>query len=240
MMQKCASFFLMGFFCAALLQAAEEEKGTNPLAGLPSEPGPHIAKIQALGDNAWLPLGTPKADPTWGVARGRAWGSRQAYAPDLSGAFFCGSGIHGFVMPNGHYMDDLWFYDIHQNRWICLYPGATKQTKLTLDEHGFEVTEDGEQNPVSYLSHTYGNVAYDPDLQKYVVIYKHCFWWTKALPQRFEWLGVTAEKRTAYTLGNKINLGPRHPIFWDVKTAKFERRHVPGGEGPPKQKRGST
>ena len=38
-----------------------ERKG--PLATMPSEPGPHIAKIKALGDDAWLNIGTPAADP---------------------------------------------------------------------------------------------------------------------------------------------------------------------------------
>ena len=235
-----AACLLFALVCARS-SAAEVEARPNPLAGLPSKPGPHIAKIKALGDNQWLVLDKPKPDPKWGVARGRSWGSRQAYASDLGGAFLCGSGIHGFVMRNGHYMDDLWFYDINGNRWICLYPGANCKTlKLKLDEHGFEVTEQGEQNPVSYLSHTYGNVTYIPGLQKYVIIYKNCFWWTKALPQRCEWLGVPPEKRSAYNNGNKIDLSARHPIFWDVKTVKWERRFVAGKEGPPQEKLGGT
>lgn len=58
--------------CAALgtLSAAadakpekEKERHQGPLAGLPSLPGPHVAKIQALGDNQWLNLGPPAADP---------------------------------------------------------------------------------------------------------------------------------------------------------------------------------
>ena len=87
-------------------------------------------------------LGKPKADPKWGVARGRAWGGRAfAYASDLEGAFFCGTGVHGYVKPNGHYMDDLWLYDVNRHKWICLYPGAnTKTLKLKLDKDGFEVT----------------------------------------------------------------------------------------------------
>src|SRR5438067_10812640 len=31
----------------------------EPLAGLPSKPGPHIDKLKALGDNEWLNLGSP-------------------------------------------------------------------------------------------------------------------------------------------------------------------------------------
>ena len=46
--------------------AGEQPKG--PLAALPSKPGPHVARIEALGDNAWLNLGPPAADPAWGKA----------------------------------------------------------------------------------------------------------------------------------------------------------------------------
>ncbi|KKL06326.1 hypothetical protein LCGC14_2597150, partial [marine sediment metagenome] len=197
--------------------------------------------IKALGDNEWLILPAPAADPKWGVARGRAWGSRQAYAPDLGGAFFCGTGIHGFVKPNGQYMDDLWFYDINQNRWICLYPGAhCKTLKLKLDKHGFEINDRGEHVPVSYLSHTYGNVTYLPGVRKYLIIYKNCFWWTRAIPQRCEWLGVPPDKRGPYNNGNRIDLSARHPLLWDVKTGKWERRYVAGEQGPPQEKPGQT
>jgi hypothetical protein len=55
------------------------ETAGNPLAGLPSAAGSTIAQIQALGDNAWLDLGTPVADPAWGTARGP--GRRRRRAP---------------------------------------------------------------------------------------------------------------------------------------------------------------
>ena len=48
----------------------------GPLAHLPAKPGPHIQKIKALADNAWLNLGSPVPDPKWGKARGRAWGQQ--------------------------------------------------------------------------------------------------------------------------------------------------------------------
>lgn len=114
--------------------AGAEEKVKNSLAALPSEPGAHIKKIEALGDNEWINLGQSAADPKWGVARGRSWCSKMSYASDLGGAFFCGTGVHG-ATPDGRYMDDLWFYDAYAHRWICLYPGADpKSLKLKLDE----------------------------------------------------------------------------------------------------------
>src|SRR5438132_1285247 len=71
----------------------------GPLAGLPSKPGPHIDKIKALGNNEWLDLGAPAADPLWGKARGRSWGAKMPYAPDLQGAFLAGQGVHGYIKP---------------------------------------------------------------------------------------------------------------------------------------------
>ncbi len=70
----------------ASFQVVEAEE--NPLAGLPSAPGAHIAAIEALGDNEWLVLEQPTPDPDWGLARGRAWTSEMAFASDLGGAFF--------------------------------------------------------------------------------------------------------------------------------------------------------
>src|SRR5437660_3714926 len=74
----------------------------GPLAGLPSRPGETVEKIKRLGDNQWLKLGAPAADPKWGVARGRSWGGKSMVAaPDLRGAFFCGEGPHALVKPDG-------------------------------------------------------------------------------------------------------------------------------------------
>ena len=35
----------------------------GPLAELPSKPGAHLDTIKALGDNQWVNLGAPAADP---------------------------------------------------------------------------------------------------------------------------------------------------------------------------------
>src|SRR5687768_10677684 len=79
-------------------------KPKGPLADLPSRPGGHVEKIKALGDNEWLNLGAPAADPTWGKARGRSWSSNMPFAPDVRGAFVFGEGVHAYTKPDGRYM----------------------------------------------------------------------------------------------------------------------------------------
>ncbi len=146
--------------------AEAERKG--PLAALPSEPkGEHLAKIKALGDNQWVDLGSPAPDPKWGKARGRSWSPVAPFAPDLRGAFVFGEGPHGMVKPDGHYHDDLWFYDLNQHRWICVYPGIHAKEgygQIGFDEKtGFEVAPDGQPLPIASMVHAYGMVTYDTD-----------------------------------------------------------------------------
>src|SRR4051794_21699685 len=94
--------------------------GAEPsLKELPSQPGPHVEKIRALGENQWLELGKPAADAKWGRARGRSWCATMPFAPKLRGAFLYGEGVHGYAKTDGRYMDDLWVYDINSHRWIC-------------------------------------------------------------------------------------------------------------------------
>src|ERR1041385_336201 len=141
---------------ASMQDSQPAKVAKSPLAGLPSAPGPLIEKIKALGDNQWLKLGVPAPDPKWGKARGRAWGAHMAYAPELNAAFFSGEGVHGYVMPDGHYMDDVWAYDVNANRWICLYPGTdTKSVALKMDANGFEVNEIGQPIPIAQMGHAF-------------------------------------------------------------------------------------
>ena len=195
-----------------------EKKG--PLAALPSPPGEHIEKIKALGDNSWLNLGPPKADPQWGKARGRSWTPEMPYAPNLRGAFLFGEGVHGYAKPDGHYMDDLWFYDINAHGWICVYPGADcKKLKLHLDERGFEVNDRGEPIPVAEMGHGYCNATYDTDRKLFMFVARNSPYWHKALPQREQWL---ARGKPA---------SPRHPWFYDIAADRWQRKYVEGG-GP--------
>jgi len=153
------------FLFAGSSSAGEARKAERkgPLAGLPSAPGAHLAKVKALGDNQWLELGSPKADPKWGKACGRSWSPRAAFAPDLGGAFFFGEGPHGMVKPNGRYMDDLWFYDVNAHRWVCVYPGidVKKYGEIKLNKDGFESTPDGNPLPIASMVHAYSMITYD-------------------------------------------------------------------------------
>jgi hypothetical protein len=143
---------LVGFVAAQPKNATSPRSG--PLAGLPSLPGSHIAKIKALADNSWIELGAPTADPRWGRARGRSWLAKMPFAPELRGAFLFGEGVHGYTKPDGHYMDDLWFYDLNGHRWICCYPGAgTRTLALKINADGFEATSDGNPIPVASMGH---------------------------------------------------------------------------------------
>jgi len=153
--------------------AKVERKG--PLAGLPSAPSSQLEKIKELGDNQWVNLGSPAADPKWGKACGRSWGAKMVFASDLRGAFLTGEGPHGLIKPDGHLMDDLWFYDINSNRWICVYPGMeathfTQQVKdqeLKIDDNGLLVNKDGEPLPQHTMIHSYALVTYDPDMRRF-------------------------------------------------------------------------
>ncbi|MEX0702249.1 MAG: hypothetical protein WD069_09155 [Planctomycetales bacterium] len=150
---------------------------TGVLAGLPSEAGPHIARIQALGDNEWLNLGSPAPDPRWGKGRGRSWSSKMPYAPELGGAFLNGQGVHGYIKPDGYFMDDIWFYDLLAHRWICIYPGTDTRNfvsniergDLKVNDDGQLVDRDGRPVPFSAIpGHSYQDHAYDLDHGRYV------------------------------------------------------------------------
>ncbi|MHC4917487.1 MAG: hypothetical protein ACYTGB_18570 [Planctomycetota bacterium] len=230
-----ASSLLLGIAVAGEGNAGKNAEKPNPLAALPGKPGPHLAKIAAMGDNSWINLGQAAQDnrfPRKTVACGRAWASKMAFATELGGAFFCGTGSHGAV-PQGYYMDDLWFYDANAHRWICLYPGATKDTRLKLDANNFEVTLEGKHNPVSYLSHAYSNTTYAAHVKKYMMIHRPCPWWAKALPQRGKWLGIPEGGKLGYNTG-KLNKNCRHPVFWDVTANRWDRDFVKEPGGPEK------
>lgn len=209
-------------------------KPAGALATLPSKAaGSHVEKLQKLGNDAWLDLGAPAADPVWGRALGRSWTPRMVYAGDLRGAFLTACGMHGATfMRNGakHYNDDLFFYDLNVHRWICIYPGANCKTlQLKLDKHNFEVDEHGSFVPVAYAGHGYNLQTYDLDRHQFVLLFNSDPWWKNAIPQRKGWLEIPdgAEHQ------GKFNMNPQHPYFYAVASGKWERRFVDGA-GPAK------
>jgi len=215
-MKAACSLPALLFVLTLSAQAAE-----GPLAGLPSKPGEHLTKIAALGDDSWLHLGSPAADPKWGKARGRSWTAAMPYASDLGVAFLYGEGVHGWWNEKtGRYMDDLWAYDVNAHRWICVYPGAdVKNLDLKLDENGFEVTKDGEPIPVAQMVHGYQAVAYDSDRKKF--LFMPC-------PGGYD--SILRKRRDTWLKGpDKKPAKPASPWYFDTATGKWERRAVEGG-----------
>jgi len=229
MMTKVAALAVVVLAGSAVGRVAPETKREakvmprGPLAGgLPSKAtGAHIERIKALGDNAWLNLGKPAPDPKWGTARGRSYTNKMAFAPDLRCAFLYGEGVHGYVKPDGRYMDDFWAYDINAHRWVCLYPGTnTKTVTMKLDENNFEVTEGGEHVPIAAMVHGYEQMSYDTDLKKFMFVACPGAYWRKSLKKR----------RAAWLKDIKDPTKPRrNPWFYDVRAARWERRKVASG-----------
>ena len=149
------------------------------LADVPGEPGPHIADIEALGDDEWIDLGPPAPDPEFGSARGRSWGGRAfVLAPELRGAFFTGEGVHAYVKPDGYGMDDYWFYDIQAHRWITIHPGnhiasfnqRVADGELYIDENGQLADEIGDPVPLHLLIHAWDFLTYDTQSHRFVFV----------------------------------------------------------------------
>ena len=215
----------------AHVSVAQDKKG--PLADLPSKPGAHVEKIKALGDNEWLNLGAPAADPKWGKARGSSWGAKALIlAPDKRGAFLFGEGVHGYVKPDGHGMDDLWFYDLNAHAWTCLHPGTDTKTftqrvkdkELVIDNDGQLIDTDKQPVPVHTLVHAWGYLAYDSDRKKFAFL---------------SWNGTAGGPVPRYFLGGEKQMDEGlklldgqlkdkkkrvfSPWFYDVASGKFER-----------------
>lgn len=212
-LHACVLRFICLFFLCAVSVAE-----TNPFAGLPGAPGSHIAKIQALDDNAWMNLGQPAPDPKWGRARGRSWTSEMPFAPELRGAFLYGEGQHGYAKPDGHYMDDLWFYDINTHRWICCYPGADIKTlDLKINADGFEAGPDGLSVAVAMQVHGYENNTYDTDRKRFMAMPCPGGYDKRELPQRQKWF--------------KAPPADASPWFFETATGKWNRLRT-GGDAP--------
>jgi hypothetical protein len=222
------ALFFGAFRAGGLTSVAEEKAKTGPLAQLPSKPGAHLEKIKALGDNQWLKLGVPAKDPKWGKARGSAWGAKaMVLAPELRGAFLFGEGVHAYVKPDGHIMDDLWFYDINAHAWICLYPGTNTKTftrrvkdkELLLDGNGQLIDKEKQPIPVHTLIHAWGYLAYDSDRKKFAFLAgdglnRYFLGGEKLMDEGLKLL----ERQKKGT--NKVVFSP---WFYDVASGRFER-----------------
>lgn len=221
---------LTAFLGASPSLSAQDKQG--PLADLPSKPGAHIEKIKAMGDNEWLRLGAPAADPKWGKARGSSWGAKALIlAPDKRGAFLFGEGVHGYVKPDGHIMDDLWFYDLNAHAWICLYPGTDTKTfthrvkdkDLLLDENGQLIDKEKQPIPVHTLVHAWGYLAYDSDRRKFAFLS-----WSGSSTQISRYfLGGEKQMDEGLKLLEQQRKDAKKrvfsPWFYDVASGKFER-----------------
>jgi len=181
-----ATIALLALCNIGLAEEPTERKG--PLKDLPSQPGPHITKIKAMGDNSWLNLGVVPPDLKWGEAVGRKWCGRMPFAPELRGAFLYGEGRHGGTTKREgqtYYNDDLFFYDINANKWICVYPGMeVGKYNLTINKDGFEVNSEGHPVPVAVFVHSYCMLTYDTDRKMFAHLYSPSGYWRKHLPKR--------------------------------------------------------
>jgi hypothetical protein len=203
-----------------------ETKRQGVLAGLPSTPGPHIARIKALGDGQWLKLGPPAPDPKWGHGRGRSWSHKMAYIPDAQGAIICGAGRHAYINPQGYY-DDIFFYDLNAHKWIAVFPGVNTKTfgedcksgKYKVNADGQLVNDEVGAVPLGARSHSGQTHTYDTDARKWV--YNGIApggvdpdWWSAKKP----WF--LAGKKHLKEVPDKVK---NQPIYFNTVTGKFER-----------------
>jgi hypothetical protein len=199
----------------------------GPLVGLPSRPGPHIEKVRSLGDGQWLNLGQPEADPKWGQGRGRSWCQKLNFAPELRGAFLTGEGVHAFVKPDGHYMDDFFFYDINAHRWICVHPGlkAGEDQGLFLSKNGLLLNADGHPIPPGLLAHNYDQTTYDPHQRKLAFVPKGgaTGWWIT--------MKCAQVKKLAGPANAQMKGKGYSPWYLNTLTGRFEREVIEG-KGP--------
>jgi hypothetical protein len=243
MNRALSAYVLLCLGLSATARADELAEAQAPLADVPSEAGPHVAKIQALGDNEWLNLDTPAADPKWGGARGRSWSSNMPAAPKLRGAFVFAEGVHAYVKPDGHYMNDVWFYDINAHRWVCLYPGIEVKSiaqriqdgQLTVDENGLLVDQSGEPLP-PLLIHAYGNLGYEPERKKFTFFGSQFgnYFTTGERGVFHEANKLFQEQRERQSQAQGKKLPDLSPFFYDVASGKFECfpvEHAPPGGG---------
>lgn len=201
------------------------------LANVPSEPGPHVAEIEALADDTWLALGPPAADPQFGIALGRSWGGRAlVLAPDLRGAFYTGEGVHAYVKPDGYGMDDIWFYDLNAHAWIAIHPGvdtagfnqSVVDGDLSIDDNGQLQDAYGNPVPLHVLIHAWDYLTYDTATQRFVFLAGDGMgrYYMPGLDQIDAGLTMLEAQRATKTIP------PMSPWSWSTADCVFEREPI--------------
>ncbi len=218
-----------------LLVLALVQSDGNPLGGLPGAEGPHAAAIRYLGDRGWIELGRPAPDPAWGRAPGRSWCCTMPFAPALRGAFLYGEGQHGFVKPDGRYMDDLWFYDLNGHRWICVHPGTdAKDPGLATDAEGFPADRLGRRTPVSLAVHAYDLLTFDDERRRLMIMGVH-----SVASTAFTIPGGTSTSSTSRaTAGRTASSGPSATRAGPRSKRSLPSRRIPDPAGEPRVNQG--
>jgi hypothetical protein len=212
---------------ASSSSAEDNAPRKGPLAALPSPPGPHVARIKAMKAGEWLMLGPPAPDPKWGAAPGRSYTNKMAYAPDLLGGFLFGEGVHGKHgdgKREGHYNDDVFFYDLMGHRYLCLYPGTrTADFKVTLDPQGFLADENGQHPPIAMAVHGYECSCYVPETHEFITLITGSPY-ARKIQERVQ--GMVKDPAL-----HGRREGGAHPFFFDTTTGRWLRRKA-DGKGP--------
>jgi RNA polymerase sigma factor (sigma-70 family) len=182
-------------------------------AQLPRSDSGQMAKLRALGDDSWIDLGAPAADPQWGKPVGRAWSPMMAYAPDLQGAFLFGQTQNDTNQIN-RFGDDLWFYHAPSHRWLCVHPGTrTDQADIALNAEGIESTLSGEPMPVATMFNAFCAMTYDTHTKQFV-----------HMPQvEKTYTGGLTEKIAKYQQAGPALARNPSPWFFATMTGKWQR-----------------
>jgi RNA polymerase sigma factor (sigma-70 family) len=202
---------------------SHEPQRTGVFAQLPKPDPAHLSKLSELGDDSWIYLDTPAADPAWGRAYGRTWSPVMAYAPDLQGAFLFGEHDRNYLGEHGRYVDDLWFYHAPSHRWICVHPGTTlDKADVKLNEYGIESTIAGDPVPVATMLEANCAMTYDSERRQFV-----------HMPQGEKmYLGQLSAKVAAYQAAGPPPAKNPSPWFFDTVSGKWNRLET-DSQAPP-------
>ena len=126
-----------------------------------------------------------------------------------------GKVFHGWWnKKTGKYMDGLWFYDINQHRWICLFSGTdVKGPIVKINNKGNELDKSGNPIPMATMVHGYEMTTYNTHLKKFMFL---------SCPGAY-WRPSVGKRRQSFLNGNRDPTKPRtSPWFYDVINDKWE------------------